>query len=671
MNLIIVESPTKAKTIEKFLSKDYKTESSYGHIKDLPKSKMGVDIENNFKPSYVVLPKAKKVIKKLKNEAKKAKTIILATDEDREGEAISWHLTQELNLEKLKIPTKRIVFHEITKSAIEKALKNPRNINKNLVNAQQARRILDRLVGYELSPFLWKKIARGLSAGRVQSVAVRLIVEREKEIKNFKPQEYWQIEGEFKKQNTNEKFIAKLHKINKKIINKLEIKSEKEADKILKNLKKINYKVLKITKKEIIKNSPPPFITSTLQQEASRKFGFSAKKTMLIAQQLYEGIELQNKKRQGLITYMRTDSLNLSQESIEKARQFIVNKYSKDYLPTKAKFYKTKSRLAQEAHEAIRPTDINLEPEIIKSSLNNDQYKIYKLIWQRFLASQMKSAIFDQTSIEIEGKLEQTPSYIFKSVGLIQKYNGFLKVYPIKFKEIILPNLKEKENINLIKLNKYQKFTKAPPRYTEASLIKNLEKYEIGRPSTYAPIISTIQARNYVKKIKKKYFQATDIGILVNEVLTKYFPEIVDINFTAKTEEKLDKIAQGKENWISFLSKFYKPFKENLEKNYKKISKKEITEKPSKEICKKCKAPMVEKISRFGKFLSCSRYPKCKNKKSLKKPEILTKEEKELVSKKVICEKCKAQMKLRKSRYGLFWGCSNYPKCKNIQPIKK
>lgn len=675
MNLVIVESPTKANTIKNFLDKNYKIGASYGHVRDLPKNKIGVDIENNFKPTYIIIPKTKKIIQKLKKEAKKAESVILATDEDREGEAISWHLIEVLELKKQKIPTKRIVFHEITKSAIEKALKNPRDINMNLVNAQQARRILDRLVGYELSPFLWKKITRGLSAGRVQSVAVRLIVEREKEIENFKPQEYWQIEALLKSHQTQTKpqkeFLTKLYKKNKKVIDKLEIKSEKEAEKILKNLEKAIYKVIKIEKKETFRNPPLPFITSTLQQEASKKFGFSAKQTMFIAQQLYEGLELGEKGRQGLITYMRTDSLNLSKESIESVRKFIKQEYGDAYLPSNPITYKTKSKSAQEAHEAIRPTNVNLNPELIQQFLNPNQYKIYKLIWQRFVACQMKPAIFDSSTILIEAKSPDSESYIFKAMGLIQKFDGFLKVYPLKFKESTLPDLTINEILDLVRLNKIQKFTQPPSRYTEASLIKTLENYGIGRPSTYAPIISTIQERKYVKKIQRKYFQPTDIGILVNDVLVKHFPEIVDINFTAKIEDNLDEIAQNNKNWILVLRDFYKPFKENLEKKYQEVSKKELTEKLSQEICEKCGAPMVEKFGRFGKFLSCSNYPTCKNKKNIKKFEILSDEEKELNNQKIICEKCGAEMKLRKSRFGLFWGCSNFPKCRNIKKLEK
>lgn len=675
MNLVIVESPTKANTIKNFLDKNYKIEASYGHVRDLPKNKIGVDIENNFKPTYIIIPKTKKIIQKLKKEAKKAESVILATDEDREGEAISWHLIEVLELKKQKIPTKRIVFHEITKSAIEKALKNPRDINMNLVNAQQARRILDRLVGYELSPFLWKKITRGLSAGRVQSVAVRLIVEREKEIENFKPQEYWQIEALLKSHQTQTKpqkeFLTKLYKKNKKVIDKLEIKSEKEAEEILKNLEKAIYKVIKIEKKETFRNPPLPFITSTLQQEASKKFGFSAKQTMFIAQQLYEGLELGEKGRQGLITYMRTDSLNLSKESIESVRKFIKQEYGDAYLPSNPITYKTKSKSAQEAHEAIRPTNVNLNPELIQQFLNPNQYKIYKLIWQRFVACQMKPAIFDSSTILIEAKSPDSESYIFKAMGLIQKFDGFLKVYPLKFKESTLPDLTINELLDLVRLNKIQRFTQPPSRYTEASLIKTLENYGIGRPSTYAPIISTIQERKYVKKIQRKYFQPTDIGILVNNVLVKHFPEIVDINFTAKIEDNLDEIAQNNKNWILVLRDFYKPFKEKLEKKYQEVSKKELTEKPSQEICEKCGAPMVEKFGRFGKFLSCSNYPTCKNKKNIKKFEILSDEEKELNNQKIICEKCGAEMKLRKSRFGLFWGCSNFPKCRNIKKLEK
>lgn len=614
MNLAIVESPTKARTISKFLGKDYVIESSFGHVRDLPEKELGIDIEHNFEPKYVIIPRAKERIKKLKEKVQKTNAVILATDEDREGEAIAFHLTQALDL---KNP-QRIVFHEITKSAIENALKNPRNIDMNLVDAQQARRILDRLVGYKLSPLLWEKITRGLSAGRVQSVAVRLIVERQREIEAFKPQEYWSIEALLQKDK--EEFIAKLIK--------KEIKTKDEAEKIVKDLKDAEYKVVNVQKKETKKYPLPPFTTSTLQQEASYKLGFSAKKTMFIAQQLYE---------KGYITYHRTDSVNLSNDFLKQVKNFIEPKY------LELKKYQSK-KSAQEAHEAIRPTKI--------SGKIDD--KLYNLIWQRAIASQMKPAIMDSTSIDIEAL-----NYIFRATGSIIKFDGFLKIYPIKVSENILPPVEKNEILKLIKLIPAQHFTKPPSPYSEATLVKALEEYGIGRPSTYAPVLNTIQERNYVQKIKK-YLYPTDIGILVNDLLVKHFSKIVDIEFTARMEEDLDKIAQGKQQWVPIIEDFYQPFNENLQKKYKEINKKEITEEKTDKICEKCGKPMVIKMGRFGKFLSCSGFPECKNALPLQKEEEITDK---------ICTECGAPMKIRTGRYGKFLGCSNYPKCKHAEKI--
>ena len=637
MNLVIVESPTKAKTIEQFLGKDYVVEPSFGHIRDLPEKKLGIDVKHNFKPEYVIIPRAKKRLEALKKKAKKSDKIILATDEDREGEAIAWHLIKALDLDELKIKSQklkveRMVFHEITKNAIEKALRSPRDIDINLVDAQQARRILDRLVGYKLSPLLWKKIARGLSAGRVQSVATRLIVERQQEIDKFKPEEYYTIEAEFKD------FKAKLIK---------EIKTKKEADEIIKDLKGAEYKIADIRKKEIKKHPLPPFTTSTLQQEASHRLGFSAKQTMVIAQQLYET---------GFITYHRTDSLNLAEEFLKKVQKLVDEKFGKEYISELPRRYKTKTKRAQEAHEAIRPAYPEKDPDGLKTSLNKNQYKLYKLIWGRAIASQMQPAILDSTSVDIGAR-----NYLFRATGAIIKFDGFLKAYPIKISEAIMPRLEKNEILKLINLAAIQHFTKPPAHFSEATLVKTLEEYGIGRPSTYAPILSTIQERNYVKK-ENRYLYPTEMGIIVNNLLVKHFPEIVNIEFTARMEEDLDKISQGKQQWIPVIKNFYEPFNENLLEKYEEIDKKEITEEKTDKTCEKCGRPMVIKIGRFGKFLACSGFPECKNTLPLQKEEQLTDK---------ICPKCGGEMKIRTGRYGKFLGCSNYPKCDYIEKIKK
>jgi len=599
MQLVIVESPTKAKTLQKFLGKDYKVVASFGHIRDLPEHSFGVDVNNNFAPKYVILPKSKKVVKFLKEQVKKADIVILATDEDREGEAIAWHLKEVLGL-KDDSSYERIVFHEIVKSTIEEALKNPRKIDMNLVNAQQARRILDRIVGYKLSPFLWKKIMKGLSAGRVQSVAVRLVVERERERENFTPQEYWTIEGVFEKEG--KEFKASLYKIGEKVLDKFEFSTKQKAYQVVEKLKKGDFKIEKIEKKEIKRNPLPPFTTSTLQQQAWQKFKFPAKLTMQIAQYLYET---------GRITYHRTDSLNLSNLALSSARKFIIENFGEKYY--KFRKYKAKGRV-QEAHEAIRPTYPDKTPQKLKiqEKLDERSFKLYDLIWRRFIASQMESALFDSTILEIKcSSRDFSEPYFFKSEGEVLKFEGFLKVYPLNIKEIKLPPLKEKEKINLLKLEPIQHFTQPPPLYTEATLIKALEKEGIGRPSTYAPILSTIQERNYVKKDKNKFLRPTLIGKVVNDLLVEHFPKIVDIKFTAYLEEDLDKIAQGKKEWVKVLEEFYYPFIEHLNKKYKEISKKQLTEKPTDKKCPKCGAPLIIKLGRFGEFYACSRFPEC------------------------------------------------------------
>jgi len=662
MNLVIVESPTKAKTISKFLGKDYKIESSFGHVRDLPKNKISVDIENNFEPTYEIPARSKKTITNLKALSKKADTVILAADEDREGEAIAWHLIQALKLPKKKI--KRIVFHEITKNAILEALKNPRDMNIDLVDAQQARRVLDRLVGYNLSPFLWKKVARGLSAGRVQSVSVRLVVEREREIQKFKIDEYWSIEADLKSKSKTQ-FTARLNKINNKTIKKLEIQNKKQADIILSDLKNKEYIISDVTKKESKKNPPSPFTTSTLQQTANRWLGFSAKQTMTLAQRLYET---------GLITYMRTDSFNLSNTFLTDAKQYLSKFLGAKYTLASPRQFRTKSKGAQEAHEAIRPTDVNKQPNNIK--LESGQARLYKLIWQRSLASQMPEATLDNTTINIDaGK-----KYQFRSTGQILKFDGFLKIYPEKSKELILPQVEKNEKLDLIKLNPEQHFTKPPARYSDAGLVKELEKYGIGRPSTYAPTISTVIARNYVLRDDNKRLAPTEIAFVVINLLINHFSKIVNYQFTAKIEEDFDKIAHGKNKWQSTIREFYNPFSKNLKMKYDEVNKKDIMpEEKTEEVCDKCESGMVIKTGRFGKFLSCNAYPECKNAKPIpgsKKDNANQDNEKkikELEKKynKQTCEKCESEMAIKVGKFGPFLACTAFPKCRNIKNIEE
>jgi len=645
MNLVIVESPTKGNTIKKFLGPKYRVVASYGHVRDLPKSEFGIDIENGFQPKYIIPLKSKKIVKALKEEVKKSKLTILATDEDREGEAIAWHLSQALDLNGEKT-YQRIVFHEITKSAVEEALKNPRKIDINLVDSQQARRILDRIVGYKLSPFLWKKIARGLSAGRVQSVAVRLVVEREREIQNFVPQEYWTIEALLKKQAEEKEFLASLIKKGDETIPKLGIKTKKEADKIIKDLEGTEYKVLNIEKKEVKRNPFPPFTTSTLQQEAWQRFRFPSKFTMRVAQNLYE---------RGFITYHRTDSLNLSNLALFSAKKFITDNYGRNYWAGFLRKYKTKSKGAQEAHEAIRPTYPDNTPSAFakasadKEKFNESHFKLYDLIWRRFIACQMAQAIFDSTVIDISAK-----DYVFRATGQILKFDGFLKVYPIKYEENELPSLDVNEILELIKLGSLQHFTQPPARYSEATLIKALEENGIGRPSTYAPILSTIQERNYIEKDENRRFKPTEIGFVVNDLLVSHFPEIVDINFTAKMEEDFDKIAEDKKEWVPVIEEFYKPFEEHLIKKYEEVSKKDFTEKPTDKKCPKCGAPLLIRLGKYGQFYACSKFPECRYTESLEKNNLNLK-----------CPKCeKGKITAKRTKRGkIFYGCSNYPDC--------
>jgi DNA topoisomerase-1 len=661
-NLIIVESPTKAKTISQFLKDGYQIESSYGHMRDLPKSRLGIDVEHNFQPQYIIPRKAQKNVTRLKKLAAKAPKVILATDEDREGEAISWHLTQALNLPDYE----RITFHEITPDAINRALTEPRKIDLHLVDAQQARRILDRLVGYELSPFLWKKISRGLSAGRVQSVALRLIADREGERNKFQKEEYWTIVAALLKikaqssptgQAKLKAIEAELYKINENVLEKFSIPNEIEAKKISDDIAKCDFHVNSIDEK-IIKKSPlPPFATSTLQQEAWKKLYFSARQTMRLAQMLYEGVDF-GQGPIGLITYMRTDSVNLSEQSLSQAKNLIQESYGQEYALASPRRFKTKSKLAQEAHEAIRPSHPEIHPSEIKDKVENKLYKLYDLIWKRFIASQMAEAAIKRATVEVEAINPQN-SYYLKTTGNLIQFDGFLKVYPLNLKESEIPELTKGEKLNLLEVKPEQHFTEPPARYNEASLIKTLEEYGIGRPSTYAPIISLLQARRYIEKDENRRFYPTELGSLINEVLVKHFPDIVNVGFTAKIEEDLDEIANGKKEWVPVVKEFYLPFKKNLDEKYQEVSKKEIAEEKTDEVCEKCGKPMIIKMGRFGRFLACSGFPECKNTKSLNNnshnPNYLN----------MKCPKCKeGEVVRRRSKKGrFFYGCSRWPQC--------
>lgn len=679
-NLVIVESPAKAKTISRFLGKEYKVLASMGHVRDLPKSKMGIEVDKDFKPSYLISADKKKVIKQLKDEYKKAEHLWLATDEDREGEAIGWHLLKALKVDPKKTDVKRIVFHEITEGAIKKAMENPRAVDMDVVDAQQARRVLDRLVGYELSPLLWKKVRYGLSAGRVQSVAVRFVVDREREIQAFKPDEYWKVIGTFEKEDKKLKkaektFEAELQRYEGK---KILPGNEKEVKEILKKIKGVDYKILKVEEKQTKRNPAPPFITSTLQQEASRKLGFSVKKTMVLAQQLYEGIDVGSGEH-GLITYMRTDSVNLSNVALKAAKKVIEKEYGKEFaLDTPRKFKGRKG--AQEAHEAIRPVDLALKPEAVEKYLDKDQFRLYELVWKRTVACQMKEALLNKTAIDIAAG---DTGYEFRATGQVIKFPGFMEVYmegrdsgeeELNEGEHLLPKMEEGEDVDLDKMETTQHFTKPPARYTEASLVKKLESEGIGRPSTYAPTIHTIIARNYIE-MEQKTLRPTDTAFVVTDLLVEHFSNIVDYKFTAEMEDKLDLVEEGKQKWVPMIREFYEPFHKAIVEKDKTLKKEDIVNEESDEICEKCGEKMVIKLGRFGKFLSCSGYPECKNAKPL---EGETKEEKEdskeleALKKKLDgkeCDKCGKDMEVKVGRYGPFLGCSGYPDCKNITSI--
>ena len=640
--LIIVESPAKANTIKKFLGGSTKVVASMGHIRDLPKSKLGVDLENDFEPEYINIRGKGDLIKSLKKDAKKAKKIYLATDPDREGEAIAWHLDYILKEEHDRIV--RVTFNEITKGAVQKAIKEPRNIDLNVVDAQQARRVLDRIVGYQISPLLWKKVKRGLSAGRVQSVAVKLIVEREEEIEKFIPEEYWNIYAELKDNESKKQFEAKFYGKNNK---KIEIHSKEEIDKILEDIEKAKYVVKEVKKGEKKRNAAPPFTTSTMQQEASRKLGFTLKKTMSVAQGLYEGVKIPEKGSVGLITYMRTDSTRISEVARQAAKEHIVNTYGEQYYENR--YYKAKKD-SQDAHEAIRPTYADLEPDKIKDSLTKDQYKLYKLIYNRFMASQMSSAIYNTMAVTIDAD-----GYTFKANGQSIKFKGFMVLYvegtdQEEQEAGMLPELKEGQEVEKIKINPKQSFTEPPARYTEASLVKALEEKGIGRPSTYSPTITTILERRYIEK-QQKQLVPTELGKIVNKLLVENFTDIVNVKFTADIESQFDNIAEGKEEWKQMIRDFYGPFKKELDEAEKNLEHIEIKDEVSDVKCDKCGRMMVYKYGRFGKFLACPGYPECKNTKAIV----------ETIN--VPCPKCGGEVQVRKTkRNRKYYICENNPK---------
>ena len=640
--LIIVESPAKANTIKKFLGGSTKVVASMGHIRDLPKSKLGIDIEHDFEPEYINIRGKGDLIKSLKTDAKKAKKVYLATDPDREGEAIAWHLAKILENDKDKIT--RVTFNEITKTAVQKAIKEPRNIDLNTVDAQQARRVLDRIVGYKISPILWKKVKRGLSAGRVQSVAVKLIVDREEEIEKFIPEEYWNIYADLKDEKSKKQFEARFYGKNGK---KQEIHSKEEIDQILKTIENAKYTVSEVKKGEKKRNPAPPFTTSTMQQEASRKLGFTLKKTMSVAQGLYEGVKIAEKGTVGLITYMRTDSTRISEEARASAKKQIVATYGEEYYENR--YYKT-SKDAQDAHEGIRPTYADIEPDKIKDELTKDQYKLYKLIYNRFMASQMKPAIYDTMAVNIKAD-----DYDFKANGQSLRFKGFMTLYvegtdeKEEKEEGILPELQENQEVKLLKINPKQSFTEPPARYTEASLVKTLEEKGIGRPSTYSPTITTILERRYIQK-EQKQLVPTELGKIVNKILTENFTDVINVEFTAKIENEFDEIAEGKEQWKQMIREFYGPFEKELEKVEKELEHVELVDEVSDVPCDKCGRMMVYKYGKYGKFLACPGYPECKN----TKPIVETID--------VPCPKCGAVVQVRKTKRGKkYFICENNP----------
>jgi len=671
--LVIVESPAKAKTIEKFLGRGYAVRASLGHVRDLPKRRLGVDVQHDFAPSYVVPKEKKEIVKELTQQARQASELLLATDPDREGEAIAWHLTQAIEKATKEKPlrARRIVFHEITRSAVQEALRHPREIDLNLVKAQQARRVIDRLVGYKLSPLLWRKVKKGLSAGRVQSVAVRLVVEREREIEAFVPEEYWTIEALLRKREHGTRGAHGAHGSHRKrdeftalLIERngerLEIKDEASATALVETLRRATYRVAGVRRREVSRAPAPPFITSTLQQEAGRRLGFTAKRTMTVAQQLYEGLNVPGEGHVGLITYMRTDSTQIAKEAQDEVRRVIAARFGPEFVPAEPRVYKTKAKGAQEAHEAIRPTSSARLPEQLRGHLTADQYRLYNLIWKRFVASQMENAVYDTTTVDVEAVVEasgRADRYLLRASGSVLKFAGFLKVLDTsdedeeEARKRLLPELVAGEPLDLAALTPEQHFTQPPPRYTEATLIKALEEQGIGRPSTYAPILSTIQDRGYVEKVEKT-LRPTELGTIVNDLLVEHFPDVVDVGFTAQIEEHLDQVAEGATDWVPVVKEFYDPFAQTLDQAQSLMERVEIADEPSDETCELCGRPMVIKLGRFGRFLACSGFPECRNTRAL------------LAKIGVDCPQCGGDLVERKTRSGrTFYGCSNYPTC--------
>ncbi|MBX5484785.1 MAG: type I DNA topoisomerase [Myxococcaceae bacterium] len=675
-SLVVVESPAKAKTIKKYLGAGYVVKASVGHVKDLPKSRMGVDVEHGFEPEYEVVKGKEKVLQEIKKQAAGAERVYLATDPDREGEAIAWHLSEEIGHPN----TARVLFNEITRSAIQKAISQPGKLSRESFDSQQARRVLDRIVGYQISPLLWKKIRRGLSAGRVQSVAVRLIVEREKEIQAFVPEEYWTLDAELQAKLLPN-FRARLWRLDGE---KVELKTGQQTNALVEELQARPFTVTRVEKRERRRNAPAPFITSKLQQEAANRLGFTAKKTMTLAQRLYEGVELGEEGQTALITYMRTDSTRLSEDAVKAVRELIAEKYGPDYLPAEPAVYKSK-KSAQDAHEAIRPTSLEYPPSKVQPYLEPDMFKLYELIWNRFVACQMTPAVYDQTSADITAGRA-----VFRASGSTLKFPGYLAVYGATLTtdeeaaaekakkegdEAVadtvtgeLPDLSEGDTLQLVQFVPEQHFTQPPPRFSEATLVKELEERGIGRPSTYAAIIANIQDKKYVEKVEGR-FRPTDLGVITTEELVKHFPNELDAGFTAQMEEKLDRISEGEVHWVDVMNEFYGPFKETLaraEQQMRDVKREEI---PTDLVCEKCGKPMVIKWGKMGQFLACTGYPDCKNTKDFKKDadgKIVVVEEETTDE---ICEKCGKPMVIKRGRFGRFLACSGYPECKNSRPI--
>ncbi len=663
--LVIVESPAKAKTIGKYLGRGYTVKASMGHIRDLPKSTMGVNVDAGFEPKYLIPRDKSKLVKELKSSVQGAKEIYLATDPDREGEAIAWHLVHAT--EAHDKPVHRVVFNEITPGAVQSAMENPREIDMDLVDAQQARRILDRLVGYGVSPLLWKKVKRGLSAGRVQSAALRIVAEREREIEAFQPVEYWSLEADLAKitgvaPTKRDQFRAAIHRIHGK---KAELATGEEANAIVENLDGASWQVAEVQRRQTRRRPQAPFTTSTLQQEASRKLGYAVRRTMQLAQQLYEGVDLGAEGTQGLITYMRTDSTNISTQVQYETRDVIADQFGPEYVPEKLPFYKSRAKGAQEAHEAIRPTNPARTPQSVKAALNPSQFKLYNLIWQRYMASQMAPALLDNTRVDIAAGQESEVAsgnapYMFRATGSIITFQGWMAVYQAgrdegdtdELDKGALPELADGESLNLLKLLPEQHFTQPPPRFTEATLVKALEEQGIGRPSTYVPTISTLQARNYVA-VEEKKLVPTELGFVVNDLLVEHFPDIFDITFTSQMEAELDEIASGERQWVPTLEEFYAPFTATLKNAEQTMEKVQIRDEPTDEVCEKCGSPMVIKLGRFGKFLACSAFPDCRNSKPL------------LTRIGVECPTChQGEVVERRSKKGrMFYGCERYPEC--------